>query len=884
MTDYHTIQDRLDTNLRRELLRYKKDFKATDTELAEGLVISRQTLFDFWNQKRKYKKNGFPRGLPIHGINFVSLWKHLTDPEHLQLTNIPPEIQRKRIENHQKELETILEISGYLSHIYMSDLEAYKSYHHRNEVYPWGVDIEEETNKWLIGYQQYEQKSVSHNVVLSKMKEKIIDFSISGNNLFSNHEIDRLYQALAHEEELFIKYPEYKEGLEILTMSVVNCSFKNLTFPLFESIHDHQLKEKITRIGKLTEKALRKHSGQLIFQSKKSNFKMPEMLQVRVQIEFSRSDSRPILSLCHISDNTHLENVFAALGKTFGSPSQLEFNTTFLETLGDQKNCLVETHGEFSDKSNPNIFLDSHGDRQYHSSWVDRNTIKSIVQSHLNSTRNWLINKISKCDQKNNQKNTFSIIESEGEYINYRSCCIEVNEIYEEIEKSKKALGGYKLAGVGVIENVTEVLEKIQKIEEKYAGFCFFDEHYQKILKHSEYTGYWMMARAFNIQGDQDKAEINLKKLKKLKNSSDYPLMGILYETESIINDFFYHSDRLFPKKHEHSNPAADRNLWMKKQEDWLEVLREYINPDKDTICRNSGGSLELDTYLVASEAFGRIGRLDMRFDGGKYSTISNAIDNLLSAAYCCARIGYKKRTAHWLVNASIAYSRIGEKKNAEQLLKLAELIITQSVNPPLDDDRMRSIDGEYHQSVFAELNFSRGIYERLINKDEKAANKYFCKALKGAIHLGFARVISGSLYGIAITLEQFKDTDNTNGFIKDFTEMFNDLIHSLGGTRVQLENLKQKLSDKKEIGDKLDIVIKNKIDVIDNLSQVKLDNTPVDIARLLSNQAISIWEDWYRKPDISRDLTKPISRDELQHPISLSMWDREFLASFNAS
>ena len=203
-------------------------------------------------------------------------------------------------------------------------------------------------------------------------------------------------------------------------------------------------------------------------------------------------------------------------------------------------------------------------------------------------------------------------------------------------------------------------------------------------------------------------------------------------------------------------------------------------------------------------------------------------------AAYCSSRIGHLKRVAHWLINVSRSYCRLGEKEKVEQLIDLAISILRKAMNDNLNSD----YSDEYRQSVMAETNLAIAEKYLLIEKDYKKSLKYYLKALKGSIYLRFIRIISESLYGI------YRASKNIS--MKDFIEIFN----------VEFDNLEElkKKSDPDNLFIQNVINFLNKINNIDKIEAV---------SQKVKKQGQAIWDNW---------------ANNKEHPISNMMEKEDFL------
>ncbi len=811
--------------LRNKLIDYKNELKATDMELKDGLSISRQPLSLFLNRKKST--------LPISRSSLISLCNYLSDPKNLEKkANIPDAAKEKRLSLRQTECDSLLMAAGYLPQTQTievsSDLDKRQA---RQRKYREWSD-EKTLEQWINDHPNIENLSLP---LKAKLQETINRLCLFGESFFSDYEIDKVYGALKAEAEKSADI-NHAEILEAITLQVVSFSFKDISFSLTDHISDVELNRDFLRVSKRTESAIREKYSSILDNIDDSVFVIPPMTKTLIQVKFQDSLPTQTIYFCHISDNTHFKNAFAAIrsGMGYAKEKSLESYSTKVETLGEQTSCLVEAAVVLEDKN-------SH--QKYISQWVDNNTVKSVIQATLNSTRDWLTNLLQ-------AQNTEGLVRSTRELINYEShesyknCCEEVNTIHTILDKSRQALGGYRFAGIGATYTLENVLEKIQKLKFKYQHTHFFDLFVYRII-YFECLAYWMLARAYHVQGNILKSKARLDSLNQVKAEiQDNCVVAILYEIEMTLLKFFSGNKEFL----------ASPNQWLLNQSNWLSQLQDYLKTDHPEY-GHFKESCNIDIYAIAAEIFGRAGRLSLTFNQGSFEVINHAIDNLLSAAHCCARIGHQKRAAHWLVNVSRAYSKIGDGHNASLFIKLATDIIELSIAPQYEDEARQSVSEEYRESVMAEVYLASAESSFLIEQDCFKASGCFIRALKGSIYLGFTRVISESLYGCSLALRQVNQQE-FDVLKKQISDVFTDILK-------KAENATNTTSKYEKS------FIKDKQPLLDFFKEINDDiqgESQQEFSQLLKTQAIAIWEQWhcdiYENPETSHPIAEMMAND----------------------
>ena len=287
----------------------------------------------------------------------------------------------------------------------------------------------------------------------------------------------------------------------------------------------------------------------------------------------------------------------------------------------------------------------------------------------------------------------------------------------------------------------------------------------------------------------------------------------LLYEAEFMLHQFFS-GDRKF----------LLGKAWQFSLNSWLIHLSDYIAQENLKYGKYSG-RFDFNTYLCASEVFGRITRLNLCFCSEQEThLLEESIQLSMQAAYCSSRIGYRQRAAHWLVNASRIHSRLGDRfSKAEALCNTATRIIRGSLEPTYSD--------EYVGSIMAEVNLARGERLLLIEQEMPDAIVCFLQSLKGAIYIGFARLIADGLYGIARASRELSN-------------------YQIGKSIEQAFNLDTSKSDlfllneHRQGWDESNIATKA-IEFFDGLDKTQNWNT---VSERFKDQAKWIWQQWYEE------------------------------------
>ena len=95
-------QEQYWTQLCEQLTLLRSEYKVTVKEIAEGLNVSRQSLYNFIKKPET--------GLRINRSDLIQLWEHITD-EYSMVTSV---VRRKRKELTENKLDDLLVAAGFL--------------------------------------------------------------------------------------------------------------------------------------------------------------------------------------------------------------------------------------------------------------------------------------------------------------------------------------------------------------------------------------------------------------------------------------------------------------------------------------------------------------------------------------------------------------------------------------------------------------------------------------------------------------------------------------------------------------------------------------------------------------------------------------------------
>jgi hypothetical protein len=821
---YEQSQKRYWEQLRQEFDRFKSELGATHSELAQCLGISRQPLVSFMQNSSL--------GLPIQRSNLERLWDLLTTPEYFNKKRLSNEARANREALRQKGPGTLLKAAGFLpgsseqildisprlyqqiqrivsrlSNLPLLDstefirlIESIESLILSSFPSDHKIGFEKEQLPYVcMPSEEFIERWIQENYLLrqpgeieEKFKRALSRLAASGKYELENSEMFELYMSILENERL------YSDTNEFLKMRITQCQFKTLSFLFKEYTIDENIEQELNQASLNAERKLR---AALCDKRYIDKHLANAVLDVVIEVSIICNFTQPNADLCwrYSSSTTHLENMFAAMSYGMGCESALELADLSIRSLGRRNYSLVKTSVVFKSINAQQVNQTS---TTYQGIWVDRSAILGILQSFVMAIRGWLTEKFiepQSCE-------------------NYYRICKAVAALDENLVKGRKVLNGYRIQHTGYFGTLAAdfYLEKevINKIEELQDEFLRIDPEFLKLygaaLEHKYCIAKLSCVHSSLIEGDILKATKLLKETEAYLQNTVHEniLINALFSCEKMLHSFFTGNKNLL----------SDCKQWRSDLDFHLTALSEYIYK-----VRKDCGRFDYDTYMIASEIFGRIGRLNFclcNLEDIIY--LEEAIQSFLKAAYCSSKIGHRQRAAHWISNASRVCSRLGDAGRAKGFSDLAKDIIDRVIEP--------AYSLEYQQALMAEINMSYGEQLLLIEKDFDGAIQYFLKSLKGSIYIGFVRLIADGLYNISRASKNLGNYRVRKSFEDAFGE--EDLKNNQ-----QIWELKE---DKQGW-------LENRIaaEVIKFINQVDKDAVWSSVSEEFQQQAKKIWHDW---------------------------------------
>ncbi|MBW4517882.1 MAG: hypothetical protein KME11_21980 [Timaviella obliquedivisa GSE-PSE-MK23-08B] len=829
-TKYDEEQKQFWQNLHQVLEQFKADLEATNVELAQGLGISRQPLVTFMQTLGD-------RGLSIHRVHLVKLWDFLTSPSLLEHKKISKGAKQKRLQLRKEGADRLLEAAGFLPsarsnrsnreqqsqriramlaslpdigfanfNSLINDLEV--AIRARAFPYTQQLPSEQTSNPNLLSipdriqalFSEPLKSEISSPIILGEIQRFLATASASGRFDLNDVELFELGSSILSDRHLKQSINPY------IRVKVYQCQFTVLTFSLQHYLDDTEtvLKKELKQSQLAVESQLyyddsRTRFGEKYDFAESKSVDSPFIMEAKIICQFPEIDEE--ICWLYRSSATHIENTLTALAIGMGYCQHLELIESSTRSLSQQGYGLVKASVAFREVG---AEAGTGEGGIYESTWVDRGTIKAIIQSSLNATSKWLSDKL----------------ERQENYKNYYIVCQAVAEIENALAQGRKLLNDYAFRQIKDSSANRylgkRVLDKVQELQrDMLRDNPILQDCFGAYLKRQSCFANLTCARSAHVEGNLTQARKFLDEVeRRLRGDSNIQQcleIKILYEIEWMVHQFFSGDSTFLSTKQ-----------WQSSLVDRLSMLNQYIAQQNLRYGKYSG-RFDFSTYLCASEIFGRIARLNLCFcDEDDYSILKESIQHSIRAAYCASKIGYRQRSAHWLVNASRIHSRLGDPEGlAKPLCEVASRIIRASLEP--------TYSGQYIDSIMAEVNLAYGEWYLLVEKDMPTAINYFLKSLRGAIYIGFARLIADGIYGMA------RASQNLSNY-----RISKSLKQALNVDRLQSDIFSL---DEKQQGWNENSIAAHVIEFLNELDKTKDWNL---VSEQFKQQAKWIWQRWF--------------------------------------
>jgi hypothetical protein len=871
---YQAQQESYWINLKAELDKYRQNCGATVSELADGLEISRQRLYEFLNDPSV--------GLPINWANLMGLWDCLTQPDEKIANKLKPAHRENRDRLKKEGAKHLLERSGFvpqlpqvngektayqISSIEIKNPQVYRAASRLNS--SWIQDDAIRTDlanevldlvlkRGKLNRQSHIELSNERNFIeewpvkelgisqeseaLKKYKQEIRKLFDSGKQEFIISELFELYCSIDEHEELNLHIPNH--------IYITDCQFRILSNSIRTA--NEETKQQFAEAEHTLIDFLRG-----LFHHEDPDYSKDQDLSKRID---SILTSNPVIEVaigCNFSYNNkiypsviwrysstapHIRNMFIAIKNGLGYPFQLAGIST--RSTGRLEGSLIRSEVLLADPEQE--------DKVYQGWWVESNTIHSVLRAAVDAVKRWL------SDQ------------NLGDISRYYESFQKIAEIDEKLFVSRASFYS-RIPGLNytIAEDCVKEIQEINRHFSNEEGNKYFQQHIS-LLKRKSRTAQLTQIHIALLEGNIQEATkfLNLTEEIALIESAQHDAKSqensILILNASSCLMFYY---LLVGEQ-----PFLKDRQWREHQAFSLENNMGRLG---DYILMN--GCIDADAYLYASQFLGTVGYLEFYTaqTAEDIPFLEKAINNLLSAAHYACRIGHMKRALHWLAYASRIYCRLGDLERAQYYSNLAqrEAMVSTSLNWLGDVEPLMTYS-EFADKVYSSVNNNLSLDQEeqlessgnnrdwsmpniylskgeinLFRGDCEKALEFFVNALELSIYNGFSRLAADSLYDI------YRASTKLNA-------------EQISGALAQRNNSRE-MWGRNEFTQKLE-------KFVTALEQTRNQ----DISIQLCDSSKAIWDDWANVKVNTKKSVREDTRKRI-HPFSQLIQEGLFLEEF---
>jgi hypothetical protein len=832
---FEAEQQKFWTALRDKLEGFKDNCGASIAEMADGLDISRQPLYNFMGEPNK----GLSK---INRLALLALWAYLTDPEQYK--------NRKLTDTHREARESLchegpdglLRAAGFLGRddldrkamtivnpqmkrlvlrlqskwLYDDALRAYiidrflddllDQGRPDGEIYLKPLDYKEETQRKEIEdwpFKQLQEGAEYREFDIRRSYLKAIEKLVaSGKTKFLKSEIFELYQSIV----------EHRENRDSDNeVEIDRCEFETLSST---SILDN--------LGflKIQINAERRVSFNPSIIDTKSQF--PPIVEVKIGCRFltgGNSGDPQESYFKYASSATHVENMLVAIKQGLCHP--LNISGFFIRAVGRTDKSLARVAIALSESNDSKYQKKQKSkiervDEVYQGWWVTSNTILGILKAYADAFKSWLSEK----------KDTRS-------YDYYKACrkLANVNEKFYEV--STAAFEGNFEALPDHDDLKSEIHEAVDDIENaENSDVCLRLEEVKLRLKGKKVRLTLTLLHLYVYEG-------LIREAKKIFDDRDFMEKEI-----DLLDDPFKHL-LLMSLRAEHMKyklVTGDQELLLGKlwRNDESYSLAECEKAAKEYV--KQSGNINFNCYFFMAEFLNTLGMMEFYSVEKKKEVVSTKRENLekgyeylVESAHYSSRIGYERKATQSLLYVVRILSRLRSsniKQKSKKIIDEAEKVLNRAQS---------SQDRDWLNAIYY---LSRGEHNLLVNEETNDAMRDFLLAYRCSIEIKYMRLVPDCFYNIYRALDLILKSDTKEPGIQlklklDNSEEFKDIRQRMW---VDYEiAYKNKKSDKLDAAKNLTehFFDKNFIPNKDNMEQTK--NACISAAIWILNDWASI-------------------------------------------
>jgi hypothetical protein len=867
---------------------------ATHEEIAEGLDLSRQTIFDLLNGKSSTY---------IDRLDLITLWEVLSNSDIYGKRPRKSKLQENHINSREclraDGPDRLLSIFGFVKETIDLPINSVKKAY--QIISRLSSPVVSENLIWKIEDSVAEQirasknnnptvfdlsnlsESKTLNLIIEKMvvllnneigidvinrqtNQKRFENAIKryvriGKSSFTDFEIIELFYSIKQ------KTIERKGLNEEFVIHVLSCEIKSLDFcqRLLDQITredeknaEGKKKEIISRINLHGKETKQKHGMEPVQEVEEeigySTIKEVQIDCIYFDSQKNRVDSsKKKFSWVYRSNDTNVRNILNAITRGLGIEASLE--ELKINTLSSSSDSLV--------KVSCLVKINNNEQELYRGVWVDMDILTCIAQSFICACGQWI--------KKQNIDNPIPemyynmhliyghICEARDALYYYKT---DINIDRANIDMLGKSNLGSLESIIKILKNSSKDMRKVISDHEKVKShFPYLVEFIDFAIQYSDFLD----IRCSQINGNSEKAKDLIASFESeyLQDNSSYKTMDfikLMYKTEKILNNIFQGDWQM-----------VNNRTWNKEEvlNDNNSIINKYISEAKS---KQKNWIVHTTSFNYAlSEYYGNWSRLEFYFcKRENKEEFEKSIDGFLRAAYFSLQNDNGIRYSYWLCHAARSYARLGKIIEADAALEIAEDVIDR-IFKKTDNIVYRTSIKSICYLVKFENNLFRFEFEQTMNTAETLFSKDtindIVTAIIGFYIIGFERLMFDSIYELSKLIVILNSLSYSS---ERKIEILRDIKASIA------DRIKEMATKGKEELEKCFIL--NELDILlEELSLIKEASKETlkifEISDLYKSRVKARWASWFN-PDLGTIRLR-------EHPICMLIDSNEFLSPF---
>lgn len=529
----------------------------------------------------------------------------------------------------------------------------------------------------------YKDNIPDHRTIERKYRGALKSLSRAGKNTYVRAELYELYQSVLEHHYLGRSTP--------ITVRTKDCRFRSLTIHLFERSpykkriqdEDKALDMIMRSSSEIAEREIRGLSIELDSEPNKEEYSYINenplleaviKCQLRTHNEDGSTNEGRSFTVRYSSNATHVANLLLALKTGLCYP--LDISSFFMRATGRTEKSLARVAMTLVQTKQEGAAAQNESGEESAGLWLASDTLTGIQNATVDAFVQWL---------------TRRPFPQEREYIRkYLEICAEIGDIRYSFSQARRALYEYtpsiktdpdKTLRKFIKEKVIKKIETIQKdseyseaLEDKY--FAIHKTRLDNLLKSAKI----LLNRTSLLESEvreKDKVIVRESELRTIIDSS--------YRSEEPYARII----RLYAIASEmnHKFIVGNREFIVGKQweNDPRYSIAEAIKDARNYVY-SQDGAIDLNAYLSMSDVYGTVGLLGFYF-GDTKAQLNQALVNLIKGAHFSLKTRFRRRAAQWLSFASRVCIRLGEVHRADCLLKLVTGITDDAVLEEIESE-----------------------------------------------------------------------------------------------------------------------------------------------------------------------------------------------------